>query len=67
MASMAFSSVGPTTGLVIPVSDYVSRAWNAGTLTETWTFRLGGAAGTVTATVTIVYDAADDIVSVTRT
>ena len=67
MASMAFSSPGQTTGIVIPVSDYVSRAWNAPTLTETWTFRKGGAAGTVTAIVTIVYDAGDDIVSVTRT
>ena len=67
MANATFGSVGQTTGIQIPVSDYISRAWDAGTLTETWTFRRGGAAGEVTAIITIVYDASDDIVSVTRT
>ncbi len=43
-------------GMIIPRYDYVAREWNAGTFTETWTFKSGGAGGTTVATVTIVYD-----------
>ena len=67
MATVHTGSIGSTAGISIPISDYISRAWDAPTLTETWTFRIGGAAGTIVATLTIVYDASDDIVSVTRT
>lgn len=70
MATFSFGDPGPQmadfSGISIPESDYVSRAWDAGTLTETWTFRLGGAGGAVTTVITIVYDAGDDIVSVTK-
>lgn len=49
--------------------DYISRAWNAGTFTETWTFKTGGSGGSTVATITIVYDTVtmDNIVSVTGT
>ncbi len=56
-------------GLGIAEHDYISRAWNAGTYTETWTFKTGGSGGTTVATVTVVYDgvAMSNIVSVTKT
>jgi hypothetical protein len=56
-------------GMNIPVYDYVSRGWTAGTFTEVWTFKTGGSGGTTVATVTIVYDDVDmtNIISVTKT
>jgi hypothetical protein len=56
-------------GIQIPKFDYVARGWNAGTFTETWTFKIGGSGGTTVATVTIVYDDVNmsNIVTVTKT
>lgn len=55
-------------GFNIPQNDYVGRGWNAGTFTEVWTFKTGGAGGTTVGTITIVYDNVDmdNIVSVTK-
>jgi hypothetical protein len=55
-------------GLSIPIHDYISRAWVAGTFTETWTFKSGGSGGTTVATITIVYDDVNksNIVTVTK-
>ena len=41
-------------GLSLPIFDYVSAAY-PDTVTEVYTFKTGGAAGTTVATVTIVY------------
>jgi len=56
-------------GMSIPRHDYVGRGWVAGTFTETWTFKSGGAGGDVVATITIVYDDVNqsNIVTVTQT
>ena len=56
-------------GFNIPQNDYISRAWNAGTFTETWTFKTGGSGGTTVGTITIIYDDVlmSNIISVTKT
>jgi hypothetical protein len=66
MGSVTFGTAGALAGMSSPAYDYVSRAYDAPTLTETWTFRFGGSTGRLVATITIVYDAGDNIVSVTR-
>jgi hypothetical protein len=43
-----------TNGLRIPSGDYVSRA-DTDAVTEVWTYKVGGASGTITGTVTVVY------------
>jgi len=55
-------------GFNLPAYTYVARAWNAGTFTETWTFKTGGSGGTTVGTITIVYDDVNmsNIVSVTK-
>jgi hypothetical protein len=55
-------------GMGIASYDDVARSWNAGTYTETWTFKTGGSGGTTVATVTIVYDDASrsNVVHITR-
>lgn len=55
------------TGLGVPLHDYISAAYPNGT-TEVYTFRIGGASGTVVMTLTVVYtDSSKDAIStVTR-
>jgi len=49
-------------GLSIPAFDYTAQTQD--TLTDTWTFKTGGASGTTVATVTITYtDAGKDVIS----
>lgn len=54
-------------GLQLPVYDYLSNAPTS--LTDVYTFKIGGAAGTVVCVVTVVYttSAKSTIDSVTRT
>lgn len=55
--------------LVTAAYDYVGVNWNAGTFTETFTFKTGGSGGTTVNTVTVVYTDATkaQVSSVTRT
>jgi hypothetical protein len=49
-------------GLALPTFDYTSQA--QATLTDTWSFRSGGAGGTLVATITITYtDATKAVIS----
>jgi hypothetical protein len=58
-----------TSGIKLPVYDYVSMALSVGDTTETWTFREGGASGSTVAQIKIVYtDSGRTVIStVTRT
>ena len=55
------------TGLVPPGFDYIAQAQNS--LQDIWTYRSGGAGGTLLATITVTYSTAkkDIITSVART
>lgn len=60
--------VAASSGLGLPAYDYVSMAISPAT-TETWTFKVGGASGTIVATVEIVYTDSSraDVSTVTKT
>lgn len=47
--------------------DYIEDSWNAGTFTETFTYKTGGSGGTTVATLTVIYTDAtkEQLVSVT--
>lgn len=64
--SVAASSAG---GMVTQPYDYISDSWNAGTFTETFVYKKGGASGTVVGTLVVVYDSAtkEQMVSATFT
>lgn len=70
MAGFAQSSVAEVTesGLALPLYDYVLNS-TPGTDTMTLTFRRGGAAGVIVASVIIVFTDTDhtDLISVTKT
>jgi hypothetical protein len=68
MAQSSATNSGINIGMIFPLYDFLSRAWNGGTFTETWTYKAGGSQGDTVATVTVVYDGAakDNVVSITK-
>ena len=58
-----------SSGLDLPVYDYVSMALSAGDTTETYTFKTGGSGGSTVATVVVVYTTStrDVLSTVTKT
>ena len=68
MVVNADGSINVVSGLISSGYDYISVAY-PDTLTEVYTFKTGGASGTIVATITIVYTTAtkDVLSTVTRT
>lgn len=54
-----------TRGMNIPAHDYISNTYTNGNLTGV-VYKLGGASGTVVATLTLVYDIDGNLSTVTK-
>jgi len=52
-------------GLEIPAHDYISMSYTDGNVTSV-VYKVGGASGTTVATLTLTYDANDNLLTVTR-
>lgn len=55
-----------TSGLSIPVHDYISCTYSGSNLTGV-TYKDGGASGTVVATLALTYDGSSNLLTVTKT
>lgn len=62
------TQINLSTGLGIPTHDYISISYDSSTQ-ETYTFKSGGASGTIVATVVIIYTSStkENISTVTKT
>jgi hypothetical protein len=54
-----------SSGLGIPLHDYVANTYTTGNLTQT-VFKVGGSGGTVVATLDFTYDGNNNLLTVTR-
>lgn len=57
--NVSLNAASAGAGMVTQPYDYISDAWNAGTFTETFVYKKGGASGTIVGTLVVVYTAVD--------